>query len=289
MDNPQFDCCQRFVFDEGSVRGQIVRLNPSLLGALDTKSYECGVQTLLGEALTAAGLLADTIKLDGSLIMQVQGDGPISTLVAQATDRGELRGMAHGTDDIPSQVDFRGLMGDGRMVITIDAKGNERYQGVVSLEGQSLSEAVEAYFAQSEQLPTRIWLASDGHHAGGLLLQQLPGEQDADHWHHLVTLSSTITSAELMQLSPMELINRLYHQEAMSVFESKPLKFHCGCSRDKIEAVLLQLGQEDIEDLVKESGVVSVQCEFCNENYEFDAVDVGALFTATNSEPDMAQ
>lgn len=289
MDNPQFDCCQRFLFNEGSVRGQIVRLNPSLLGALDTKSYASEVQTLLGEALTAAGLLADTIKLEGSLIMQVQGDGPISTLVAQATDRGELRGMAHGAEDIPPQVDFRGLLGDGRMVITIDAKGNERYQGVVSLEGQSLSEAVEAYFAQSEQLPTRIWLASDGHQAGGLLLQQLPGDEDADQWHHLVTLSNTITPEELMQLSPMELINRLYHQEAMSVFASKPLTFHCSCSREKIEAVLLQLGQEDIEDLVEESGIVNVQCEFCNENYKFDAVDVSALFIATNSEPEMPQ
>jgi len=290
MTNLQFDCCQRFLFERGTVRGQIVRLNQSLLSALDTKSYPRALQVLLGESLTAAALLADTIKLDGSLIMQVQGDGPVTTLVAQANDRGELRGMAHSKPDRELDGDFRELVGDGRMVITIDAKGNERYQGVVALEGESLDAALEAYFARSEQLPTRLWLASDGAQAGGLLLQQLPGEQeDPEQWHHLITLSSTITPVELMQLSPMELINRLYHQESLSVYQSTPLTFFCGCSRDKIETVLLQLGQEEIEEIARANGVVSVQCEFCNESYEFDVVDVTALFRATMTGPETPQ
>ena len=290
MTNLQFDCCQRFLFEHGNVRGQIVRLNNSLLGALNTKCYSDSLQKLLGESLTAAALLADTIKLDGSLIMQVQGDGPVSTLVAQANDRGELRGMAHGRDKQVGDGDFRSLVGNGRMVITIDATGNERYQGVVALEGDSLDAALEAYFAQSEQLPTRLWLASDGAQAGGLLLQQLPGElEDPEQWNHLVTLSSTITQAELMQLSPMELINRLYHQESLSVYESTPLTFHCGCSREKIESVLIQLGRKEVEEIARENGVVNVQCEFCNQRFEFDAVDVSALFRATVSGPSTAQ
>lgn len=290
MKNLQFDCCQRFLFNDGNVRGQIVRLSANLLSALDQKNYSSALQGLVGEALTAAALLADTIKLDGSLIMQIQGDGPVSTLVAQATDSGELRGMAHNTSDPCTGGDFRSMLGNGRMVITIDAGEKERYQGIVALEGQSLDAAIETYFAQSEQLPTKLWLASDGIQAGGVLLQQLPGQQpDQALWDHLLTLTSTITSKELTLLSPMELINRLYHQEVVSVYEPTELSFHCRCTRDKIETVLLQLGKEEIETLARESGEISVQCEFCNQSYNFDLVDVSALFLATNSGPTVTQ
>ena len=240
--------------------------------------------------MTAAALLADTIKMEGSLILQVQGDGPVNTLVAQATDHGDLRGLIHYSRDISGVSRFRELVGEGRIVMTIDASGNERYQGVVALEGDNLSQAIEAYFDQSEQIPTRVWLASNGRRAGGILLQRIPGRKSGgEHWEHLVALTNTITDAELTKVDPLDLIHRLYHQEQITVYEPVGLQFRCGCSRGKIESVLLQLGQKEVEQIADVSGEVSVECEFCNKTYGFDSVDISAIFVATNEVPALRQ
>lgn len=265
-------------------------LTKSLDAALEHKSYPVPLSSLLGQGMTAAALLADTIKMEGSLILQVQGDGPVDTLVAQATDDGDLRGLIHCTNDVTEISGFRELVGEGRVVMTIDASGNERYQGVVALEGSELSQAIEAYFEQSEQLPTRLWLASNGRRAGGMLLQRIPGQHsEGTQWDHLVALTNTVTDSELTQVSPLDLIHRLYHQERVTVYEPIDLRFRCGCSRGKIESVLLQLGRSEIEQITKESGEVSVECEFCNRRYGFDAVDISALFMATNEFPEQRQ
>ena len=265
-------------------------LTKSLKNALEHKSYPPTLSSLLGQGMTAAALLADTIKMEGSLILQVQGDGPVDTLVAQATDDGDLRGLVHCNTDVAQISGFRELVGDGRIVMTIDATGNERYQGVVALEGSELSQAIESYFEQSEQLPTKVWLASNGRCAGGILLQRIPGQRsESAQWDHLVTLTNTVTDAELTHVNPLDLIHRLYHQERITVYEPETLRFRCGCSRGKIESVLLQLGQSEIEQIAEESGEVSVECEFCNRQYGFDAVDISALFMATNELPEQRQ
>jgi len=288
------DSCHRFLFDQGRIRGEVVHLSSSLKEALARKDYPPALASLLGQALTAVALLADTIKMDGSLILQVQGNGPVNTLVAQATDNGELRGMVHCPEDIDQAGSYRDFVGDGRMVITIDAAGNERYQGVVSIEGDSLAETIDAYFIRSEQLATRIWLASDGVQAGGILLQQMPQADTEEffqenQWQHLVTMTETVTHRELAELAPQQLLHRLYHQEEVTLYPAAPLYFHCGCSRDKIEAVLIQLGQIEIEQIVIQEGLVRVECEFCNRAYQFDAVDISTLFMATNQPPSLRQ
>ena len=290
MNTAKKDSCYRFLFEGGGIRGQIVTLAQSLDTALEHKSYPIPLSALLGQGMTAAALLADTIKMEGSLILQVQGDGPVNTLVAQATDHGDLRGLIHCSKNISEATEFRELVGEGRIVMTIDASGNERYQGVVALEGTTLSQAIEAYFDQSEQIPTRVWLASNGRRAGGILLQRIPGQNsEGEHWRHLVTLTNTITDAELTQVDPLDLIHRLYHQEQVTVYEPMKLQFRCGCSRGKIETVLLQLGQTEVEQIADVTGEVSVECEFCNKSYGFDAVDISALFVATNEVPALRQ
>ncbi|MGB5706695.1 MAG: Hsp33 family molecular chaperone HslO [Arenicellales bacterium] len=284
------DSCHRFIFDDSGIRGQIVSLSSSVKIALEHKNYPAPLSSLLGQAMTAAALLADTIKMEGSLILQVQGDGPAHTLVAQATDDGDLRGMIHYTEGVIEGNDFRGLVGDGKLVLTIDASGSERYQGVVAIEGGSLAEAIEFYFDQSEQLPTRVWLSSSGQRAGGIMLQKIPGEnEERFRWDHLVALTHTVTDTELIELDPVDLIQRLYHQESVTIYQPVMLRFRCGCSRGKIESVLLQLGQSEIEQIAENSGEVSVECEFCNQKYDFDAVDISALFRATTAVPELRQ
>jgi len=261
------DSCHRFLFDQGRIRGEVVHLSSSLKEALARKDYPPALASLLGQALTAVALLADTIKMDGSLILQVQGNGPVNTLVAQATDNGELRGMVHCPEDI-------------------DQAGSYRED--------SLAETIDAYFIRSEQLATRIWLASDGVQAGGILLQQMPQADTEEffqenQWQHLVTMTETVTHRELAELAPQQLLHRLYHQEEVTLYPAAPLYFHCGCSRDKIEAVLIQLGQIEIEQIVIQEGLVRVECEFCNRAYQFDAVDISTLFMATNQPPSLRQ
>ncbi len=284
------DSVHRFLFEQSQVRGEAASLSLSLQHALATKPYPPQLSSLMGEALTAAALLADTIKINGSLILQLQGDGMIDTLVTQATDKGELRGLVHWNDSLVPDASFKSLVGKGRLVMTIDGEDNQRYQGVVEIEGDSLSECIEAYFRQSEQLATKLWLGSDGERAGGLLLQQMPEATSlTNDWHHLVTLASTLSEGEMIGLSGAEMIHRLFHQEEMRVFDPNPVVFRCSCSREKIENVLIQLGEQEVGKIVEQDGEVKVDCEFCNLSYQFDSVDVSAIFHATVWGPETTQ
>jgi len=276
----------RFLFEHSQVRGEAVSLVDTVADAISRKDYPPSLAELIGEALAAVALLADTIKIDGSLILQLQGDGMVDTLVAQATDKGELRGLAHWNDRFNENAGFNELLGNGRLVMTIDGEDDQRYQGVVEINGNNLAECIEAYFMQSEQLATRLWLGCDGKRAGGLLLQQMPESSTlADDWHHLVTLASTLTMQELVGLPSSEIIHRLFHEEELRVFDPSSVTFHCSCSRRKIENVLLQLGKTEVDTIVAQDGEVKVDCEFCNLSYQFDAVDISALFLATAQSP----
>jgi len=229
--------------------------------------------------LAAVVLLSSTIKFEGALILQVEAQGPLRTLVAQATDRRTLRGLARWEGDVPQGSSLHETFGAGRVVLTASAPGGERYQGVVALEGASLSAALETYFAQSEQLPTRLWLAADGSRATGLLLQRLPGTSvEDDTWPRAVVLADTLGDAELLGLSAEPLLYRLFHEERVRLFDAEPVSFRCGCSRERIEGLLRSLGPEEVDSVLAEQGVVEVTCEFCNRVYRVDAVDAAALF-----------
>jgi len=284
------DCVTRFLFELSQVRGEVASLSKSISEALATKEYPLTLAVLVGEALTAAALLADTIKIDGSLILQLQGDGMVDTLVAQATDKGELRGLVHWNDRFQADASYSELLGTGRLVMTIDGEDKQRYQGVVEISGESLAESIEAYFQQSEQLATRLWLACDGSQAGGLLLQQMPESKSiSNDWQHLVTLASTISDQELVELETNEVIHRLFHQEELRIFDSKRISFRCSCSRKKIENVLIQLGKAELDGIIEQDGEVKVDCEFCNLSYQFDTVDISSLFLANTDTPLVTQ
>lgn len=280
MSEKDNDYLYRFVFEDFGVRGEFVRLAASWQAVRGKHPYPPAVEEPLGSALAAVALLSATIKFRGSLVMQIQGDGLIRSLVAQATDQGTLRGMAgFGMPSSESGPEPAGLFGHARLVLTAESPDGERYQGIVQVEGDSITGALEHYFQQSEQLPTRLWLAADDTAACGLLLQRLPGRDDGDEdWNRVVTLADTITDDELLTLGVEELLHRLFHEESVRLYEPQPMAFRCGCSRERVGQALVAIGEGEVEQILDEMGSIEVNCEFCNASYRFDAVDAAALF-----------
>lgn len=279
------DSLHRFVFERSRVRGELVRLDAAWQAVLERHDYPEAVQQPLGEALVSVLLLTATLKLEGSLILQVQSEGPIRTLVAQATHQHRIRGLARWEGDI-TPGNLQTLFGNGRLVLTIDAKGRDRYQGIVPLEGDSLADTLEGYFATSEQLPSRFWIAVSAHRAAGLMLQRLPGKtDDEDDWNRAGILADTVQPNELLRLSTPDLLRRLFHEEDIRLFEPEPVAFRCNCSRSRIADTLRALGRDEIDAILAEQGVVEVTCEFCNRGYRFDAVDATSLLASTISNP----
>ena len=264
------------------MRGEIVHLDATWRAVLERHDYPEPLRTTLGELMAAAALLSATIKFTGSLILQVQGSGPVKLIVVECTSDQTMRATAKWDGELPAG-GFRALVGDGRFAITIaPADARQTYQGVVSLEGESVAATLEHYMASSEQLETRLWLASDPNQAAGLLLQRLPGASgvDPDAWTRAVRLGETVTTQELLGLPAREIVHRLYHEEDIRVFEARVVSFRCSCSRERVINMLRMLGREEVRSILHDRGAVDVSCEFCNRRYAFDAVDAEQIFAS---------
>ncbi|CAD5105861.1 Hsp33 family molecular chaperone HslO [Zestomonas carbonaria] len=287
------DFSQRFLFDDFDVRGEMVALDASYRHVLAKHPYPEPVAQLLGELLAAAALLLGTLKFDGLLVLQARSSGAVPLLMVECSSDGELRGIArYHAAQIGDAGSLRELMPEGVLAITIDPAQGQRYQGIVALDGDNLASCLSAYFATSEQLPTRFWLNADGRRARGLLLQQLPAdrqkgaEEREASWQHVVTLADTLNAEELLGLDNETLLYRLYHEEAVRLFDPRALHFRCSCSRDRSARALISLGQEDVEKLLEEQGgSVVIDCQFCNQRYAFDAADVAQLFAGGGVQP----
>lgn len=279
------DSLQRFLFEHAPIRGERVHLDASWHSVLEHHDYPPVLRQMMGELTAAAVLLAATLKLDGSLILQIQGTGAIKLLVVECDGKLQLRatakwdGLLHGT--LPE------LVGDGRFVITLaQQNGKPAYQGIVELGGESVAEILQNYMARSEQLDTRLWLVCDEHTASGMLIQKLPEqvaddtEVDVDAWSRIVQLTDTLHDDELLHLSTQDLLYRLYHEDDVRLFEAQPVTFKCSCSRDNVAQMLKMLGDEEVEAILTERQTIEVNCEFCNHSYEFDKIDAAQIFAA---------
>jgi len=270
----------RFLFEDADIRGETVRLGQACRDITSIHAYPPGVSRQLGEFLAAAVLLSANLKFRGKLILQVRAGGQVPLLMAECSSDLAIRGLARGAANATAE-DFRQLLGDGQLAITVDPERGERYQGIVALDGASLADSLEAYFRQSEQLGTRFWLASDGTRAAGLLLQQLPERITTDaqrrqqQWEHACTLAATLRPEELLGLPAPELLYRLYHEETVRLFEPRPVNFRCSCSRERTLAALRTLPAAELEELLEELGGITMDCEFCNQQYCFDREDLG--------------
>ena len=282
MNDLSTDKLRKFMLDRSHVRGEWVHLDDTWQELLTRADYPPLVRQILGEALTAAVLLSATIKHDGTLILQIRGTGPIHLLVVQATAEGTVRGLAQWNAEA-SHYTLPDLFGDAQMAITLESKNTgERYQSLIPLEGDSLAQALENYFMRSEQLATRLWLSSNAFATAGLLLQRLPQEHTSDEdWQRASTLLDTLTTEELMQLAPEQLLYRLFHEEQPRLFDAKAIRFHCGCSRERIQNVLQSLGETEVQAILAERNTIDVVCEFCNAHYCFDSIDAQQLFKPT--------
>jgi molecular chaperone Hsp33 len=282
------DTLTRFLLDGAGVRGVHVSLDATWqqIRGRAASSHEVtplAAMELLGEAAAAAALFTGHAKLNGRLSIQLRGDGPLRTLFAECTAAGTLRGIAQIEEGAEVTRDLRALGPDALLAITIEnavLEGQEptRYQGMVALTSDSLAEAFEDYFRQSEQLPTRLLLASDGERATGLMLQKLPGDGgDKDGWGRANALFDTLTTAELLALPGASLLHRLFHQEDAGVLGQRPVSFGCSCSRERVAAMLQSLGEDEAMAAAAD-GVAEIRCEFCGQQYHFDADQIAGLF-----------
>ena len=289
--NTPHDLQLRFLLPTAGVRGVVVQLQDTWQAIAQRAVYPQAISELLGEAVAAAALFTGHAKVDGRLSVQLRGQGLLRTLFAECTAAGTLRGIAQ-LDDMaleaglqPPSRDLRTLGRDALLAITIEnpALGTHepmRYQGLVEINAESLDQAFEGYFRQSEQLPTRLLLACDGQRAAGFMLQTLPGDTgDQDGWTRANALFDTLDAAELLALKPAEVVRRLFHEEAPELLGEQPLRFACSCSRERVGAMLVSLGTDEAEAAVTAGGgQAQVRCEFCGENYRFDRGQLAVLF-----------
>jgi len=294
------DLLLKFSFNGAQARGGIVQLGAAWREMTAHHQYPAAVMRVLGEMAAAAALLATSIKFNGTLVMQIYGDGPLQLLVIECQSDLTLRATAKVRGEpVADDISLQQLLnrgGKGRFVITLDPKdrmpGQQAYQGIVALEGDSVAEVLQTYMRQSEQLETRIWLACDEQSAGGLLLQRLPEDgrfaSDApyeDPWERLSALARTVTPEELLSLAPDTVLHRLFWQESLDLYAPLTPRFHCSCSRERIAKMLVSLGQEEVDSIIAEQGSVTVTCEFCGCKYSFDPVDVPPLFMGGAEHP----
>lgn len=275
---------QRFQFLEGPVRGEICRLDEAYQAILARHEYPQAIRELLGQALAGVSLMAANLKFEGSLVLQVQGDGPMSVLMAECNHRGEVRGIARYDEARVAELTdsvWTTIAGRGQIILTLDPEDGERYQGIVALEGETLGVALAGYFAQSEQLPTYFNLAADGVHAGGLMLQVLPQVDergDTDLWDRAQGLAQTLGSAELLALSLQDVLYRLFHEEEVELYPADDLSFRCSCSRERSGNALRAIDLDELLEIAAEqAGKIEVDCQFCRQRYVFDEIDLRQL------------
>lgn len=301
------DTFKKFLMADNSARIQAVNLDTAWQTGLAHQTYPDCIQRLLGELSAAAILLATNIKFQGSLVLQLQGDGPVSLIVVECTSDLTFRATVNLRDPelVPSGGTLQSLLnanGSGRFTVLLDPGRDTEmapYQGIVPMEGDSVAEVLEAYMRNSEQLDTRLWLAADSRKASGMLLQRLPdaggvsaagaepkgeaahgtpAERRAESWNRVVQLAATLSSRELLEVDIDTLIHRLFWQETLIELETSPVRWYCPCTRERVGNMLRMLGREEIESLLEERDKVSVSCNFCGKPYEFDAVDCAGLF-----------
>lgn len=281
------DQSQRFLFEDHPIRGQHVSLGQSWQEIAQQGELEGRGLNLLGEALVVVALLVDTLKIDGSVTLQIRGKGPLELLVVEANSKHEIRGTARQAGKIDEQMDLQQIFGSEYLVITIKTEGAEPHQGIAPLRGINLSDALQYYFATSEQLPTHFWLACDETNASGMLIQKLPGKlKDDDAWDRILHLASTVTDDELQKLGLDDLLHRLFNEETLRLFDPHAINFSCSCSRERTAGMLLSLGKAEADEILEAEGEISVNCEFCNANYSFDQIDIEQVYgEGTTTQP----
>lgn len=283
MTQTAHDSLQRFSFDNTEIRGEIASLQQSYLDVLRRHQYPKVIANALGQLLAATALLSANLKFAGRLTLQIRLAGNVRLLQAETNEKGQLRAIArydeHASDD---ELVFE----KGQFAITIEPEKGQRYQGITAIDGNNIAAALEEYFLQSEQLPSRFWLFADEQGAAGLMLQKTPQAAgtivDTDAWDRITHLASTVREDELLHLPAEVVLHRLFHEENTRLYPASSLSFFCTCSKPRIASALRQMGQAELNSIIQDLGKVDINCDFCQQSYVFDQAQVDALF---NEEP----
>lgn len=289
------DYLKKFLLEDRSVRIESVSITDAWHTAQAHHDYPAVVSALLGQLVAASTLLAANLKFDGSLLLQLQGDGAIALMVAECRADMSLRATVKLRDrPVDPEGDLQSLLnpgGSAKFIVVLDppkdTPGRQAYQGIVPLEGDTIAQALEQYMLRSEQLHTRIWLEANTQCCVGLLLQRLPlqgglmqAEKDTaeESWGRAVHLAETLSSTEMISTPQDLLLHRLFWEETLLTFEPRAVTWKCSCTRDRVADMLKMLGQPEVESILLEQGKVEVSCEFCGKPYLFDAIDTDSLF-----------
>jgi len=288
------DTLNRYLFDNMHVRGELVQLSKSYQHIIKNHNYPVGVRLLLGESMAATCLLTATLKFEGDITVQLQGDGPVGYMSVNGDNNQQMRGTARlvDTEKANEAHSLPELIGKGNMIITIKPIQGEAYQGIVALDQPTLAQCFAHYFEVSAQIPTEIWLFSDDdkQQVAGSLIQLLPdgdgsneslAKQQSD-FEHVAQLTNTIKADEIFSLEAQALLYRLYHQEKVSLFDPQSVSYQCGCSRNKCLAAIAQVKPDEIIDILAKHGKISMTCEYCLSHYDFYADDLKS-FTSKQS------
>ncbi|MFZ7158780.1 Hsp33 family molecular chaperone HslO [Avibacterium gallinarum] len=270
------DKLYRYLFKNRAVRGEWVRLNQSFKDTLNTHHYPKVVQNLLGEMMVATSLLTATLKFDGSITVQIQGDGPLSLALVNGSDDQKMRALARLQGEVRDDMSLSEMIGKGVLVITITPNEGERYQGVIGLDKPTITECLEDYFVRSEQLQTQLIIRIGEFNgepvAAGMLLQVMPdGVGEEGDFEHLATLTATVKDEEIFGLSAEEMLYRLYHEETVEIYPAQNVEFFCGCTQERSGGALLLLPENEIDEILAEhNGSIDMQCECCGTHYFFN-------------------
>lgn len=268
-----------FIFEQSAVRGNCVQLDQSLLTALEHQTLPPALKKVIGEFTAASVLLTATLKMQGKLILQLQSQGALQLLVVECTSQLNIRTTAKVGSELPGD-QLTDWIKQGQLVITLMPEEGEPYQGIVPLEGDSIASMLENYMLRSQQIDTRLWLASDGERASGLLLQKLPQQQesDLDCWNRVQHLAGTVTDQELLNLDTVTLLQRLFVEEDVRLFSGREVLAFCSCSQTSVTNMLQMLGVAEVRSIIEEQGSVQIQCDFCNKHYVVDEQEALGLF-----------
>ncbi|PKI13180.1 Hsp33 family molecular chaperone HslO [Colwellia sp. 12G3] len=287
----QFNVLNRYLFTDAHARGELVQLNSSFKSIIKNHNYPVGVEKLLGELLSATCLLTATLKFEGDITVQLQGDGPVGYMSVSGNNKQQMRGIAKMAEETSAET-LQTLIGKGTMIITIRPTVGEAYQGVVALDQDNLADCLAHYFDVSEQIPTKIWLFCDTDQqlSAGALVQLLPDgdgsvankEQQLSDFEHLCQLTNTIKSEEVFSLEAEALLYRLYHQEQVNIFDPQTVSYVCGCSADKCLSAISQIEPSEIKAILAEQGKISMTCDYCITTYDFDELSLKSFISKVN-------
>ena len=279
------DLIKRFLFKEHSIRGQRVQLEDAWQKMLADRHYPAAVSKLLGELTAVSVILAGGLKHRGKITLQIQGKGPVNLLVVEVTHEFKLRGVAKTSQTISHETTMDELLGDGQILVTLEnTQTNHHYQSYVPRDGDTIAACFEEFFQQSEQLPSKLYLDADDSKLGGVLLQKMPDtdQQDADAWNRILMLAETVKSDELLELDTETLLQRLFHEEVIELFDAGTVLYECPQDRERVDKMLISLGEAEVRKILEEQDEIVIHNEICNFHLRYDEAAVNALFSAND-------